>query len=274
MDHALRIADLSLPLLYLLAAVVYGLLFFQVGRGAERLARPLLRVTVALHLGYLVLLTVRWHQLPAASVSQLLSALAFAVAAVYLIAEWRGRSLATGLFLVGMACVCQVLATVLQTGAPVDREIFHDPLFAIHAGTGLLGYAGFVVAACYGFLFLRVYLELKHGRFSHFVGKLPPLEVLERMMLGALLAGFAALTVAAVSGAVWAQRLFHGDWLHDPKILVTFATWGFYGLVLLLRRLHRWHSRQTAIASVAGLLAVIFSLLAVNLFLTQMHGFR
>ncbi len=37
--------------------------------------------------------------------------------------------------------------------------------------------------------------ELKAGRFYTFYGKLPPLEVLERMMLGALSAGF-------VTGAV------------------------------------------------------------------------
>jgi len=261
-------ANILLPLAYLLVAAAYGLIFFgsqPLAGTAGRLATPGLGVTVALHLAYLVALTARWGQFPAATVSQALSIVAFEVAAVYLFLEWHGRERSTGFWMVSLVFFFQLLASVLMRPNPPSREIFHDPFFATHVSLALLGYAAFVVAAVYAFLFLQLYRELKAGRFSTFYGKLPPLEVLEKMMLGALSAGFVTLTGAVITGGFWAERLYD-NWLHDPKILVTLATWGLYALALLLRRLQRWQGRQTALASLAGLAAILFSLVAVNFF--------
>jgi len=266
-------ATILLPLAYLLVAVDYGFLFFAAHPVAVRTATPALRGTVAFHLAYLVGLSVRFGQFPAATVSQALSVVAFAVAVVYAFVEWQGRERSTGFWMVSLVFFFQLLGSVLTRPNPPFREIFHDPFFATHVSLALLGYAAFVVAAVYAFLFLQLYRELKAGRFSTFYGKLPPLEVLERMMIGALSVGFVTLTGAVVTGAFWAESLYHDAWLRDPKILVTLATWVLYAAALLLRRLRRWQGRQTALASLAGLCAILFSLVAVNLFFTDFHGF-
>lgn len=273
LDVALKISAVFLPMLYLLVAVGYGFYFFAEHAFAKRAAPVLLRVTLALHMTQLIMLGVRWQQFPAATVSQALSATAFAIAVVYALVEWQSNELATGLWMTTLACFFEVLSSLLYTAKPPYQEIFHNPLFSAHAGFGLLGYAAFAVAASYGFLFLRLYSEIKRRQFTVFFGKLPPLEVLERMMLGALLAGFIALTGALISGAVWANQVFAGNWLMDPKILVTIGTWGFYGLTIGLRKMRRWQGRQMAIASLAGFAAVLFSAVAVNFLFTDLHGF-
>ncbi len=269
----LDVANILLPLLYLGAAISYGFIFFASHPTANRAATPALRGSLVLHLAYLAALAVQHQQFPAATVSQALSIVAFAVAVIYAFVEWHGRARSTGFWLVALVFFFQLLSSVLTRPNPPDRAIFHDPFFAVHVLLALLGYAGFVVGAGYAFLFLQLYRDLKAGRFSTFYGKLPPLEVLERMMLGALFAGFVSLTGAVVIGAVWATRLYGDAWLNDPKILITFATWVLYAAALLLRRLRRWKGRQTAIASLAGLGAILFSLVAVNFFFTDFHGF-
>ena len=273
MQAFLDTATILLPLAYLLVAIDYGFLFFASHPVAERLATPALRGTVLFHLAYLAALTVQWRQFPAATVSQALSIVAIAVAIVYVFVEWHGRARSTGFWLVSLVFFFQVLSSVLTRPNPPDRAIFHEPFFAVHVSLALLGYAAFVVSAGYAFLFLQLYRDLKAGRFSTFYGKLPPLEVLERMMLGALFAGFVALTGAVITGAFWAQQHYQGEWLRDPKILITFATWVLYAAALLLRRLRRWQGRQTALASLAGFGAILFSLVAVNFFFTDFHGF-
>lgn len=266
-------ANVLLPVAYLLVAMAYGYLFFTGNAAAKAAAAPMLRVTVVFHLLCLAAVTVRWGQFPAVTVSQALSVVALAVAVVYLIVEWHGRERSTGFWLVSMVFFFQLLASLLRRPEPPERELFHSPLFATHVSLALVGYAAFVVAAGYGFLFLRLYRELKGGRFSTFFGRLPPLEVLERMMAGALGVGFVALSGAVGFGIVWAQRKFPGAWARDPKILITFATWALYGVALLLRRTRRWQGRQTALASLAGLGAILFSLLAVNFLFSDFHGF-
>lgn len=273
MSTFLDLATLLLPLLYLGAAIAYGVLFFSAHPVANRVATPALRGTVLLHLVYLVALGLHYRQFPAATVSQALSIVAVAVAVVYVFVEWHGRARSTGFWMVALVFFFQLLSSVLNRPNPPDREIFHDPFFAVHVSLALLGYTGFVVGAAYAFLFLQLYRDLKAGRFSTFYGKLPPLEVLERMMLGALFVGFISLTGAVVTGAFWAQQLFHDAWLRDPKILITIATWALYALALLLRRFQHWQGRQTAVASLAGFAAILFSLMAVNFFFSDFHVF-
>lgn len=273
MDAFLAASAILLPLAYLAAAIAYGAFFFNRQAFAERLASPLLGLALVIHLGYLTLLTVRFEQFPATTVSQALSVVAFAVAAVYGIVEWHGRDRSTGFWMVSMVFLLQLLSSLLQRPNPPTREIFNVPLFATHVSLALLGYAAFVVAAAYGFLFLELYRELKAGRFSTFYNKLPPLEVLERMMVGALTVGFLGLTGAVAAGIFWANRQIEGSWIQDPKVLATLAIWIFYGLALTLRRARRWQGRQTAVAALVGLAAILFSLVAVNFLFTDFHGY-
>lgn len=274
MDVFLDTANLLLPLAYLLTAIAYGTVFFSRHPTGERWSTPGLRFTLLLHLVYLVTLTVRFHQFPATTVAQALSVVAFAVAVVYAVVEWHGRERSTGFWMVSMVFLLQLLSALLRRAEPPpEREIFSSPLFATHVSLALLGYAAFVIAAAYGFLFLELYRELKVGRFSTFYGKLPPLEVLERMMVGALMVGFGALLGAVAFGLFWAHRLLAEDWYLDPKIVATFVILVFYASALALRRLRRWQGRQTALASLTGLAAILFSLVAVNFLFTDFHGF-
>ena len=260
-----------LPIAYLLATASYGWSFFTGDARAARLGPPILKAALLLHLVHLVVLAARWQQFPASTISQGLSVVAFAVGVAYVLVEWRGGERATGFWIVGVAFLLQFLASVLHRPETVDREILHSPAFAAHAFLALVAYAAFVMAAAYGFLFLELYRDLKSGRFSLFYGKLPPLEALERMMVGALQVGFVALTGTAAIGAFWAERLYGSSWLGDPMILFTFATWLLYGLALALRRVHGWQGRHTAIASLAGLGAILVSLVVLNFVVGGFH---
>jgi ABC-type uncharacterized transport system permease subunit len=260
-----------LPILYLASAGFYGWSFFTGDPRAQRLGPPVLKVTLLLHLVHLVALTVRWQQFPASTISQGLSVVAFAVGVAYVLVEWRGRERATGFWIVGIAFALQFLSSVLHRPEAVDREILHSPVFAAHAFLALVAYAAFVMAAAYGFLFLRLYGELKSGTFTVFYGKLPPLEVLERMMVGALQVGFGALTGTTVLGAIFAERLYGNAWLADPMIVVTLGTWVLYAAALVLRRSRRWQGRHTAVASLAGLGAILVSLVVLNFLVGDFH---
>jgi ABC-type uncharacterized transport system permease subunit len=271
MESLATFAPLVLLAVYGLATTAYGVLFFTGRPGARRAAAPLLRLAVVSHFAYLVWLTARWQQFPGATASQALSVIAFAVAITYTFLEWLGKERITGFWVIAQVAVFQLLSAILHEPLPPQRELFEHPLFGIHVFFALLGYAAFAVAASYGFLFLRLYRELKRARFSVFYGKLPSLEVLERMMTGALGVGFVALTAALLDGAAWMAQIRHANWFTDPMVLLSFATWALYGCALLLKRLKRWQGRQTALASLAGLGIIVVSLVAVRALMAGFH---
>lgn len=268
MDTFLSAALLLLPLVYLLVTLDYGLLFFQRHPLAERTAAPALRATLVFHLTYLVALTFKWEQFPAATVPQALSIIAFAVALVYTLVEWQGRERSTGLWMLALVFLLQLLSSLLHRPAPPSLDLFKSPLFTIHVFLALIGYAAFVLAGVYGFLYLELYRELKSAHFRLFYGRLPPLEVLDRMLSGALGVGFAALTGAVAAGLYWTYAIGYDTWLQDTKIVFTLATWLLYGLALAMRRLRRWQGPQTAIASLAGLAVILVSLMVINFVFT------
>ena len=262
-----------LPLAYLLSAVVYGRVFFASDARAARYASPLLVASLAFHVAYLAALTIHWAQFPAATVSQGLSVVAFAVGVTYALVEWRGGERSTGFWIVSVIFFVQLLSSVLRRPEAIEQsELLRSGVFAAHAFLALMAYAAFVMAAAYGFLFLSLYRELKRGLFALFYGKLPPLAVLDRMMSGALHVGFVALTGAVAIGAVNAYRLYGDRWITDPMILLTFVTWALYALALLLRRTRQWHGRNTAVASLAGLAVILASLVIVNFVVGDFHG--
>ncbi len=273
MDALLNAGTILLPLVYLLVALDYGGRFFLGRSLTPRSAQFGLRIALVLHILFLIGLTVRWHQLPAANVTQALSIVALSIVIVYVWVEWRTGESSTGFWMVSLAFVFLLLSSLVAGPEPVERELFANPYFATHVSMALLGYAAFAVAAGYGFLYLRLYHELKASTFSNFFGKLPPLEVLERMMSGALLVGFVALTLSVLVGVYWASQILHESWIDDPKIVTTLATWLLYAGALVLRYLRHWKGRQVAYVSLAGLVAVLFSIFAVNLWFSDFHSF-
>lgn len=276
LETFLSAAIILLPLAYLLAALAYGRLFFSGTEGAKRLSTPLLLVGLALHVAFLAALTAHWTQFPAGDISQALSVVAFAVGLTYLLVEWRGRDRSTGFWIVSVIFFIQLLSSILRQPEMVAQSaLLKNAIFAAHVFLALVAYAAFVMAAAYGFLFLRLYRELKSGLFALFYGKLPPLAVLERMMAGALHIGWLALTGAVAIGVFNGFQRYgeSGElWVTDPMILLTLATWSLYGLALLLRRTQQWQGRQTAIVSVAGLCAILISLVAVNFLVGNFHS--
>lgn len=263
-----------LPLVYLAACVAYGAHFFGKESERRRAGTLFLVSGLALHLGFLVTLTLRYHQLPAATAGQALSGIAFAVGLVYLVVEWRSGDRSTGFWSVVPVFLLQLLASLLWDPVPPDLRVFRSPLFSTHVALALVGYAAFTLAAAYGYLFLRLYGELKQRTFRTFFGRLPALETLERMMSTALVTGFLSYTLALTAGTLWAQRLSLADWLSEPWTVTSLAIWLLYAVALTLRRIHRWQGRHTAIASLLGILLILASLVAVHLAAEGFHQFR
>ena len=278
METALQLLNILLPLGYLLAALAYLVLFLEAPEWSRTWSTRLTAMVAGAHLVYLILATLAFQHVPVANAWEGFTFIAFAIAVVYLVLEWRSKDKATGVFVLLPILFFQVLSSAFVTHTREVDEILRSPLFAVHVTSALMGYVALSVGAVYGTMYVLLYRELKKHRVGLIFRRLPNLETLSRLNMGAVLFGWVALTVATLLGSIWADELMARGWLEqsfytDPKFLLTLFLWVLYGLTLGGRYLFRWPSRQLAFLSIVAFFLMLASSLAVNLVLPSFHQF-
>src|ERR1039458_10070418 len=63
--------------------------------------------------------------------------------------------------------------------------------------------------------------------------------------------GFVLITLAVVAGSTWAFIELKTAWIRQPKIAISFFTWGVYLALVCLRVAAGWRGPKAAIMTVA-----------------------
>lgn len=130
--------------------------------------------------------------------------------------------------------------------ATVRKPVLILHIFSAIGGVALLGIA-FSVAIMY----LLQEREVKGKKFGPLFARLPPLEVLDRMVQRLVPLGFVVFTVALVAGTITATAVWKRAWLWDPQQIVATVVWLLYGTLVKLRHIGL-HGRRYAVLTIAG----------------------
>jgi ABC-type transport system involved in cytochrome c biogenesis permease subunit len=117
----------------------------------------------------------------------------------------------------------------------------------------LLGYAALLFTAVAAVAYLFQEQELKRKSPRGLALKLPPLATLDEIISSSLSLGFVAITIGTVIGAVWAFVEFGTRWIADPRIGISFVTWGIYLALVFFRASAGWRGRKAALLAIAAL---------------------
>jgi cytochrome c-type biogenesis protein CcsB len=180
----------------------------------------------------------------------------------------RVRFRADVIVLLGLPLVFLVMAyTFLQDHniKPLIPALQSNWLVA-HVITCFLGYAGFAVS-----FVAAVLLLLSKG--SQQLGKNAPLrEILDEIVYRSILLGYPLLSLGIITGAAWADYAWGSYWSWDPKETWSLITWLVYSAFLHARVARGWSGDKTAILSVIGFGAVLFTYFGVN-YLPGLHSY-
>jgi ABC-type transport system involved in cytochrome c biogenesis permease subunit len=273
LENIVNALNILLPTLYALSWAVYALLFFRNDAFAERAAPILLYTSGVIHGLDIVLRAVYFRHFPVASVFEALSVLALAIIVVYLLIERRTGVRTTGMFIVGIVFVFQLISSAFITSPPEFSELLRKPIFVIHASTAILGYSGMAISAVYGLLYLMLFYDIKNQRFGLIYKQLPSLEVMAGFTYRAAILGFVFLTIAMGLGLLLLVEVYGTYWRWDPKLAATFVAWLIYSIGIGAGKFGGWSARRVAFASLAGFAVILFSLIVVNFFFTAFHEF-
>ena len=112
----------------------------------------------------------------------------------------------------------------------------------LHAGLALLAYATLSVAALLAIMLWVQERALRRRHLAPVLRAFPPLTLLEALMFRLIAVGFALLTLALLSGAVFVENLFAQHLVH--KTVLSLLAWGVFGALLVGRRWAGWRGRR------------------------------
>ena len=129
---------------------------------------------------------------------------------------------------------------------------------ALHAWVLLASYAVFFAAVVTGLGFLVLERRIKRKDPAVLRGGGVPLELLDRVNLWCVVAGFALFTLGMAEGYLLGRGA-PGGGLSDPKELWGGVVWAAYAAVLWLRLTAGLRGRRVILLSVMAFLLVVFT---------------
>lgn len=272
----------AVTFLYLLCTVLY---FNYLAFRSERLGKIASGVswsTLLLHTAAILWRWVESYQMgighaPLSNMYESLVFFSWCIVLLYLLWEWKLNSRFLGAFALPFAFLFIAYASL----APGISDRI-DPLIPAlqsnwlhaHVITCFLSYASFALSCAVSVIYLMKLQKKETGqKETGLTALFPSLESLDGLVYKTIVVGFPLLTIGIVTGAAWANYAWGSYWSWDPKETWSLITWFVYAIFLHARFTREWRGKRTAVLSIIGFAAVIFTYFGVNYVLSGLHSY-
>jgi ABC-type uncharacterized transport system permease subunit len=190
---------------------------------------------------------------PIGGLFETLSMCAFLLAVLYLFAHWKYHVASLSVFVFPLVFVMALVATLGHPVAGWNNPLLRKTWLTVHIILVLLGIAALVLTVGASLLYLFQEHELKAKKPSKFYYRLPALGTLDDLISRSMAVGFVLMTLAVIAASTWASIYLNADWIGEPKIVMSFFTWGIYMALVVLRTTVGWRGRKAALMTVTVL---------------------
>ena len=272
----------TVTFLYLLCTVLY---FNYLAFRSERLGKiagGVSWITLLIHAAAISLRWVESYQMgighaPLSNMYESLVFFSWCIALLNLLWEWKLKSRFLGAFTMPFAFLFIAYASL----APGISDRI-DPLIPAlqsnwlhaHVITCFISYASFALSCAMSIIYLmKLRGQEKGQKETRLTALFPSLDSLDGLVYKTIAVGFPLLTLGIVTGAAWANYAWGSYWSWDPKETWSLITWFVYAIFLHARFAREWRGRRTALLSIIGFAAVIFTYFGVNYVLSGLHSY-
>lgn len=265
----------ELALTFYFAATIVSVL--ELFKGTKATTRILLSLAVAGFLLHTVNIIARFilaGHMPTASLHEASSFFSWCIVLLFFFLEYRYRIGLLGSFVMPIVFVLMLSSSMLPRKIEPLSPVLQSYWLGIHTILAFIGDAAFAMAFGIGIMYLIQEHHVKSKKLGGLFQRLPSLQILDEINYKLITIGFPFLTLAIVTGALWAESAWGSYWRWDPKEVWSLITWFIYALVLHARLTAGWRGKRAAILSIVGFLTVLFTFFGVNLLLKGLHAFR
>ncbi len=198
------------------------------------------------------------NRCPITNFYETLSMCAFFIVLLYLFVQWKYKVESLSVFIFPLVFVMALVATLGNPVSAWSSPVVRDTWLTVHIVLVLLGYAALLLAMGASVLYLFQERELKAKKPRKVYYRLPALGTLDDLISKSMAIGFVLITLAVIAGSTWASIELKTAWIGQPKIAISFFTWGVYLALVVLQTTAGWRGRKAAIMTVT---VVCFSVL-------------
>jgi ABC-type uncharacterized transport system permease subunit len=190
---------------------------------------------------------------PITNIYETLSMCAFLIAVLYLFVHWRYKVESLSVFIFPLVFVMGLVATLGNPVSAWSSPVVRNTWLTVHIVLVLLGIAALLFAAAASLLYIFQERELKRKKPRKFYYRLPPLGTLDDLISRSMATGFVLMTLGVIAGSTWGFIELKTAWISQPKIEISFFTWGIYLVLVFLRVTAGWRGRKAAVMTVTVL---------------------
>jgi ABC-type uncharacterized transport system permease subunit len=190
------------------------------------------------------------NRCPITNFYETLAMCALLIVVVYLLGHWRYKLESLSVFIFPLVFVMVLVATMGNPVSAWSSPVVRNTWLTVHIVLVLLGYATLLLAAVASLLYLFQERELKTKKPRSFYYRLPALGTLDDLISKSMATGFVLITLAVVAGSTWGFIEYKTAWISQPKIEISFFTWGIYMAMVFLRTIGGWRGRKAAIMTI------------------------
>ncbi|HXR34340.1 MAG TPA: c-type cytochrome biogenesis protein CcsB [Candidatus Binataceae bacterium] len=211
--------------------------------------------------------------IPVGNFTQALSFLAWVTALAGLILIVRLRIAVVGALVSPSVLIALGASEAMAGEAGALPNALRSMWLPVHVTLAFAGEALFVLAATVSLVYLFQESRLKgHRPLLAGPGGMPSLEKLDRINYRLLGWGFLLLTLAILSGALWAEHTWGRFWSWEPRELWSLITWLLYAALLESRLTVGWRGRRAATLTIVVFAVLVGSFVGVSLIHPGKHG--
>jgi len=251
--------------IYCIATFIYLAYLLKPREILGRSAHWLIAGGFLIHCAFTVARYMEAGHTPITNLHESLSFFSLTVVGVFIAFERRYRVFILGSFVTPLALLLLAASSLYSSAIPELPPALKSNWLLVHSSLAFLSYATFAVAFGAAIMYLIQEHFLKKKRLGSLYQKLPSLVVLDEINYRCLTFGFPLLTIAIITGAIWAETAWGTYWSWDPKETWSLITWFIYAALLHGRLTTGWRGKRAALLSIIGFFVLLFTFLGVNL---------
>ncbi len=225
------------------------------------------------HTSNIIARYIQGGHIPVTNMHEAASFFSWCIVVLFFFHEYRYKLGILSSFIMPIVFILMFSSSVFPREIKELSPLLKSYWFGIHVSLAFLGDAAFAMACGIGIMYLLQERYVKSKHLSGLFQKLPSLQVLDEINYHLITIGFPLLTLAIITGVIWANTAWGTYWRWDPKEVWSLITWLIYALVLHLRLTIGWRGKKAAILSIVGFAVVIFAFFGVTMILKGRHVF-